>query len=252
VYISTRDGVGKSRTGRLVVDISRLANGGGRVLELHPEPVLSLGEMGTFDDNGVMPSWLVDDGGAQLLYYIGWNVIGAVPCRLSIGLAIGEDGGQTFRRRFQGPIIDRSMQEPFFATALCVICENDKWRMYYVSCTGWEDVLGRWEPRYHVKYAESADGINWELLGQSCIDAGPGEAMGRPCVFRHSDGYAMLYSRRSIAGYRSNRERSYRLGHAESADGISWAIKESDVGIERSVEGGTLRRWSILGCSRIV
>ena len=64
--------------------------------------------------------------------------------------------------------------------------ENDIWRMWYVSCTGWQQINGRWEPAYHVKYAESRDGIAWKLTGISCVDAGEGYAVARPCVFRHA------------------------------------------------------------------
>ena len=53
-----------------------------------PEAVISLGEPGTFDDSGVMPSWLIPDGDTLRLYYVGWNVIGTVPYRLSIGCGI--------------------------------------------------------------------------------------------------------------------------------------------------------------------
>jgi len=235
IYISTRDAQGKSRIARLTVDASDIGPGRPpRVLHFEPTPVLSLGEPGTFDDSGVMPSWLVADGDALRLYYIGWNVIGTVPYRLSIGLAISKDGGRTFQRYSQGPVVDRSDREPFFATAPCVHYENGVWRMWYVSCTGWRQILDRWEPCYHVKYAVSGDGFAWTITGKSCIDAEEGDAVGRPCVFRTGDGYAMLYSYRSITEYRTDPERAYRLGYAESKDGIHWQRMDDHVGIARS------------------
>jgi hypothetical protein len=171
------------------------------------------------------------------MYYIGWNVSGTVPYRLSIGLALSEDQGATFRRFSQGPIIDRGTHEPFFVTLPCVHKENATWRMWYVSCTGWEQILGRWEPAYHVKYAESEDGIAWNHTGISCIDLGGSYSVARPCVFRKGNRYAMLYSYRSLIKYRTDLQGAYRLGYAESDDGIKWQRMDDRVGIEHSTTG---------------
>ena len=49
--------------------------------------------------------------------------------------------------------------------------------------------------------------------------------------------YRMLYSYRSAKDYRSDPRQSYRLGYAESVDGINWVRKDNEVGIERSKNG---------------
>lgn len=237
VYVGCRDRDGKSRITRLVLDTSGMPEALPTACSIDPLPVLSLGEPGTFDDSGVMPSWLIQDGNTLRLYYIGWNVVGTVPYRLSIGLAISDDGGATFRRYSQGPIVDRNAAEPFFVTSPCVHRENDLWKMWYVSCTGWQRIQDRWEPTYHVKYAESQDGIAWTLTGISCVDAGDSLAVARPCVFRERGKYCMLYPYRSLAGYRTDFDSAYRLGYAESDDGIQWRRMDDRVGIERSPTG---------------
>jgi hypothetical protein len=89
------------------------------------------------------------------MYYIGWNPQKTVSYRLSIGLAISEDGGKTFNKVSDGPIMDRSIDEPFFNTAPCVIKENNKWKMWYMSYKKWEIINGIAEPFYNIKYAES-------------------------------------------------------------------------------------------------
>lgn len=237
VYVSIRDANGKSRIGRLTLDVSGLPAKLPTVIELEPEPILSLGAPGTFDDSGVMPSWLVEDSDALWLYYIGWNVLGTVPYRVSIGLAVSDDRGLTFRRYSQGPIIDLNIYEPFFATNPCVLKVNDTWRMWYVSCTGWQQIAERWEPAYHVKHAESHDGISWNLNRNSCLDYGADWAIARPCVFRRDDRFAMLHSYRSLTGYRTDPESSYRFGYAESDDGYSWQRLDEQAGITRSPSG---------------
>jgi hypothetical protein len=234
IYFGTRDGEGRSQLGYLEV----AADDPGNVLYLHDRPVLPLGERGTFDDNGIMPSWIIDHDGRKYLYYIGWNPQVTVSYRLAIGLAVSEDGGRSFRKVSAGPICDRAVDEPYFNTAPCVLREDGVWRMWYVSCTGWEIVDHRPEPRYHVRYAESRDGIVWRKTGRVCIDyAGPTEAIGRPCVYRDGGLYRMLYSLRGVRGYRTDPAHSYRLGYAESADGLNWTRRDDTVGIERSESG---------------
>lgn len=234
IYFGTRDKQGRSHITYAEVEAEYPQN----ILYVHHKPILPLGKPGTFDDNGVMPSWIVNHNNKKFLYYIGWNPQVIVSYRLSIGLAISEDGGISFGKYSDGPICDRSTDEPYFNTAPCVIVINGIWKMWYVSCTGWE-IINDWpEPFYHVKYAESSDGIHWTKTGQVCIDYDDfSGAIGRPCVFIEDGIYKMLYSNRSTKNYRTDPNQSYRLGYAESLDGIRWVRKDHDVGIERSASG---------------
>jgi hypothetical protein len=208
------------------------------VLYIHDQPVLPLGSRGTFDDSGIMPSWIANHQNKKFLYYIGWNVKVSVPYHLSIGLAISEDEGRSFYKVSEGPLLDRSIDEPFFNTAPCVLREENIWRMWYVSCTGWEENAERPEPRYRVRYAHSIDGIHWQRTNYVCIDyTETTDAIGRPCAYKQDGQYKMLYSYRDVWGYRTDRAQSYRLGYAESTDGIAWTRQDTEVGIERSASG---------------
>jgi hypothetical protein len=234
IYFGTRDHMGCSRPTFIEVH----GNDPQKILYLHDRPILVLGKLGTFDDHGIMPSWLVHHNKEIYLYYIGWNPQITVSYRLSIGLAISKDGGINFEKYSEGPICDRDLHEIYFNTAPCVMIDNGIWRMWYVSCTGWQIIDQRPEPSYHVKYAESSDGIHWRRTGQICIDYDEfTKAIGRPCVFFDSGIYKMLYSYRSVNSYRTDPEQSYRLGYAESSDGINWIRKDKEVGIARSEEG---------------
>jgi len=234
IYFSARDEQGRSRPAYIEVE----ADNPQKIVYMHDKPILPLGKLGTFDDNGIMPSWIVNHNGRKYLYYIGWNPQVTVSYRLSIGLAISEDRGETYRKYSEGPICDRAIDEPYFNTAPCVLVDGDVWRMWYVSCTGWE-IINEWpEPFYHVKYAESSDGIHWRKAGRVCIDYDDfTDAIGRPCVFINNGIYKMLYSYRSAKDYRTDPKQSYRLGYAESMDGINWVRKDDEVGIDRSESG---------------
>ena len=234
IYFGTRDQHGHSQTSYIEIDAEQPE----KVLYVHDKPILSLGEPGTFDDRGIMPSWLVSAESKKYLYYIGWNVTVSVPYHLSIGLARSDDGGETFHKISQGPLLDRSLEEPFFNTAPCVIAEDSRWRMWYVSCTAWERAGERLEPRYHVKYAESSSSTDWHKPNRVCIDYDERTgAIGRPCVYKDAGIYKMIYSYRGVCDYRTDPAQSYRLGYAESNDGLTWTRRDDEVGIERSASG---------------
>jgi predicted GH43/DUF377 family glycosyl hydrolase len=235
IYFGTRDAQNRTVTTYIEVD----ATDPSQVRYIHHQPVLGLGELGCFDDAGAMPSWIIDRGHLKYLYYTGWNTSTTVPYRNSIGLAISEDGGQTFERAFKGPLLDRTQYEPHFCAVPCVLVEDDKWRMWYLSGVRWDVFDGRPEPRYHIKYAESEDGINWDRRGIICIDFKSESEAGivRPSVIKDSGLYRMWYSYRGLENYRTDKNNSYRIGYAESEDGIDWTRKDENLGLPVSPSG---------------
>jgi len=226
IYFSSRDNLSRSQTGFIEVNITNSEN----ILQITNEPVLKIGECGTFDESGAMASWLVDHNNCMYLYYIGWNVGATIPFRNSIGLAISWDGGETFEKYGDGPIIDRSIYDACFVASPCVLIESGIWRMWYLSCIKWDVSANGAKHYYHIKYAESKDGIEWERKGIVCIDFKSNDeyAISRPCVLKEGSIYKMWYS------YRGE---SYRIGYAESKDGLQWERKDEEVGIDVSETG---------------
>lgn len=204
-----------------------------RVLYVHPEPVLDIGEIGAFDDCGVVPSSIVSVGNQLYLYYIGFQRAEKVPYMLFSGLAISEDKGQSFKRVFKTPILDRTPDEPFSRGAPFVHFDGEQWKMWYWSCTHWS-VEGN-QPHYNnvIRHATSRDGISWQMTGDVCVAPQDGDefAIGRPWVMASDNGtYDMWYSIRSKTDL-------YRIGLARSSDGIQWERADGDVGITVSDEG---------------
>ena len=235
VYFGTRDKYQRTVTG--VVDLQ--AEQVLKVARQYDEPALGLGEIGTFDDSGAMPSWIVTHEGKKYLYYTGWNRSTSVPYRNAIGLAVSEDGGLTFSRLYTGPVLDRSILEPYFCSQPCVMNDRGCWRMWYISCVAWHEINGKPEPRYNIKYAESKDGVLWSPQQITCIDFASDDEGGiaRPCVIKSNNDYIMWYSYRKIAEYRTHRDNSYRIGYAVSGDGLSWRRLDDHAGIDVSEDG---------------
>jgi hypothetical protein len=225
LLFSSRDMAGRSAVGGASLDLNK-----GTVAVYDERPLLEPGELGAFDDSGAMASCLVHDDGVQLLYYIGWSRGVSVPFYTFVGCATSQDEGRTFTRVSRGPILPRSSVDPFLTTAPWVMRDAGRWRMWYASGTGWSATNEGPQHRYHVKYAESDDGVEWRREGDVCIDYEDESeyAITRPCVVRDGDRYRMWYSRRGS---------TYRIGYAESSDAIKWIRKDDEAGIDVSPEG---------------
>ena len=209
-----------------------------RLTYVHPEPVMSLGELGTFDDGGIMPCCIIPHDGLLYLYYVGWNPSVSVDYRNAVGLAISRDGGLSFRRPFMGAIVDRSMEEPFFTASPWVMKASDRWHMWYASGTGFLRIDDRVEPLYLIHYAASDDGIRWNRSGRVCIHPlHPEEANARATVIRDEDGtYHMWFCYRGSRDFRDGKD-AYRIGYARSEDAVSWIREDEKAGIAYSDEG---------------
>lgn len=204
----------------------------GRVVFIAPEPVLDLGDVGTFDDCGVVVSSILYHDGARYMYYHGFQRTERAPYLLFTGLAVGAPDGVRFERHSRVPILDRTMADPFMRAAPCVISDDGLLRMWYVSCVGWSYTHSALHYRCDIRHAVSRDGVVWDGDGQVCV-APSGEdeyAVGRPCVIRDRDLYRMWYSRRSFSEL-------YTMGYAESRDGLAWERKDDLVGISKSETG---------------
>ena len=227
LYVSGRNADGCAQTGCCRVE---LTDGLPVVVSTSPEPLVGIGPLGAFDDRGVTTSAVVEHDGRLYLHYTGWTLGVTVPFYLFVGLAISDDGGRTFRKTSNAPILERTPDDPFMTASGAVLIENGLWRMWYVACSGWERVDGQPRHYYRIKYAESRDGVRWQRPNRVCIDYGsPHEyAIARPWVTRDGGRYRMWYS------YRGD---SYRIGYAESPDGLTWERLDDRAGIDVSAAG---------------
>ena len=221
IYFAGRNDKNQSQIGYVLIDLKEPD----KVLHYQQEPALKLGRLGTFDDNGVLPSCLLQDGSDLLLFTLGFKPGGTTRMDLFGGLAISVDNGNTFKRWSEAPIIGRNRVNPFINTAPWVIKETVGFRMYYVSGTEW---VNKDLPRYNIQTAVSDNGRDWQRDGTVAIDYEPGEnALARPYVIKENGIYRMWFS---------SKGEYYRPKYAESEDGVNWTRYNDAVDLEPTPE----------------
>lgn len=204
-----------------------------RVLRVSERPALDVGEAGTFDESGVTPICVGEHEGKTYLYYVGWQLGVKVRYYLFMGAAVSGDNSETFSRCSQVPLLDRSDGELFVRTAANILHDEGKWKMWYIAGDKWIDVRGKQVPTYNMRYLESADNLRWGKQGRVCLDlGGDGDeyGFGRPYIIKENNLFRMWYSIRTIS-------KGYRLGYAESHDGVAWTRKDDEVGIDVAASG---------------
>ena len=228
VYFSGLDEQNIGRTGFVDLD----ARDPARIVHESPNPVLDIGDIGTFDDCGANAFSIVTHDSKKYLYYQGWQRTERIPYLIFTGLAIDDGSGRGFEKHARTPILDRTGDDPFLRGAPYVLKQPDGFRMWYVSARRWL----RDEHGLHydvaIRRAVSDDGVRWAADEQPCIVPASADeyAVGRPSVLYEGGTYRMWYSVRSFS-------EPYRMGYAESADGIVWTRRDAEVGIERSTDG---------------
>lgn len=233
VYFSSRP----ERSLSLTTFVDLDAEDPGKVLHLNRDPILELGKPGTFDEHGIMPSCAVRDGATVYLYYSGWSRSASVPYTNSTGLAVSEDGGKTFRKVSEGPVLGKSLHDPYSATSPCVLKRAAAWHMWYCSGTGWLKIGEKYEHIYDIKYARSGDGVEWVPSGAAAVgQRSEYEAVTRPFVVERAGGYHMWFCYRGSHNFRDG-EDAYRIGYAHSEDLSRWRRDDAGHGIVPSATG---------------
>jgi hypothetical protein len=229
VYFAALDEKKFGRVG--FVDVS--ATDPTHVTRIADEPALDVGELGAFDDCGAVPSCVTVVRGRPALYYIGFQRTERVPYMLFTGLAFGRPGLEQWDRFARTPVLDRTDREPFSRSAPWILFENGGYRMWYWSCQKWEP-RGDGPPHYvnAIRHARSDDGIAWRPDEGHCLEPNPPEeySLGRPSVVRDGDRYRLWFSARAHGA-------AYRIGYAESTDGLTWDRDDRQAGITRSDAG---------------
>lgn len=230
VFLAFRDEANVGRIGW--IDVA--AENPMRVVALSEQPALDVGRPGAFDDNGVTPLSVVRDGDCLRMYYAGWQLTPRARYLLFTGLALSHDGGRSFVRYQETPVLDRSPSEFVIRSGAGVIKdpESDIWKVWYAAGSSLVDISGKAVPSYNLVYAESEDGIVWPSTGTvALMPQGPDEyGFGRPHVWRKGERYEMWYSVRSHS-------KNYQIGYATSRSGLDWERRDAEGGLPRSEAG---------------
>lgn len=240
VYFSTRerDVLGKYVSHISFVDFDK---GFKTIRNISDKTVVSLGELGCFDEHGIFPMNVLRKGERILAYTGGLSRRKSVSIEGAIGFVESEDGGTTFKKYGNGPVLAASLHEPFLIADPFVMVVGDVFYMWYIYGKVWKVFTdeGKGERVYKIAQARSSDGLAWERDGIQIIKnvLNEDECQALPTVIKVGERYHMYFCYRQANNFREVRESAYRIGYASSLNLKDWERDDSLGGIDVSTEG---------------
>lgn len=226
IFYSGRDAVNRSSVGAVDVDLAAR-----RVVREHHEPVFVHGAPGSFFADGVSIGNCYLAGGVRYMLFMGWQNPAGGHWRGDIGrLIVTPDLTLTLEREtpFLGidPTDAISLSYPWVAAD-----PAGGFRMWYGSTMAWD--AGNGEMLHVINQAHSTDGAHWTREGLAVpYQLGIAPAFSRPSIATGADGGLEMWF-----SYRGEAARTYRIGHAASADGRHWRLDLEHSGIDVAAAG---------------
>ena len=215
------------RLGYLDLDIENPAN----ILAYSKTPILDVGELGSFDEHGILPASLIKENNDLYMFYTAYQKQISVPYSILSGLALSKDNGETFFRTSNAPILDRINGELHQRSAAEIMKKDGVYKIWYTANIGWIDNGIHTVPKYDIKFLQSDNLFKWDGTPIQSLALKDDEyGLTTPQVFFENGIYKMYYSVRSIS-------KGYRLGYAESEDGITFERMDEKMEIDVSEYG---------------
>lgn len=218
IYVGAWDSEIISRLAYIDVDI----NNPTRVKKLSSTPILDIGRDGCFDDNGVFPAHVYNFGnGTVYLYYTGFQKLDKIAFSNFSGLAVSYDGGDTFKRISEAPVMDRADEGLYTRAGISIYpCDDSEEGFHCVYSAGnsWFYLNGKKRPVYEVFYQKTTDGIHFSTVGKKVVACNleVEHGLGRPQIIKLGDKFFVFYTRRII------KDMKYFLGCSYTTDFKTW------------------------------
>ena len=231
IYFSTRRKDKKNYFSEIrYVDLTKDLS---KIINVSSKPVIVEGGLGCYYEHGIFPFQPISIDDELYGFATGWSRRESVDIDMDIGLFKSIDSGKTFQEYFSGPVISKSVNEPFLIGDACVRNYNNMYFMWYIFGTEWIKKSSESKPErnYKIGFATSDDGKKWFKNGENkkLVDGVQiisniltHEAQAMPSVAKIGDGYLMVFCYRDVFDFRLNPINSYKIGAAYSYDLQTW------------------------------
>lgn len=161
--------------------------------------------------------------------FMGWKIEKNQHWKGYIGRLKLESDNLNFKLVGTEPFIKLDQEDKISISYPWVMKDNDIYKMWYGSTISWD--AGNGEMLHIIKYATSFDGEEWIKHGLAIpYEIGLAQAFSHPTVIKVEGVYHMWFSFRSGTG------QTYRIGYANSIDGIKWK-RSDELSLDVSING---------------
>jgi hypothetical protein len=221
VFFSGRNKENKSSVG--FVDIDLLTR---EIKDISEGTVFKYGNNNSFYSHGVSIGNIYKIANKDYMLFMGWQIRDNTHWRGDIGRLHLENNTHLTLEPKES-FIQCDDEDKISLSYPWVMFDEGIYKMWYGSTDDWTSSNG--EMIHVIKYATSKDGDKWDKHGLAIpFEIGVAQAFSRPTVIKDKDIYDMWFS------YRSGDGTKYRIGYAQSHDGLKWERKESGIDVSKS------------------
>jgi beta-1,2-mannobiose phosphorylase / 1,2-beta-oligomannan phosphorylase len=174
----------------------------------YPNPVLSPGEIGSWDDLAVHPGTVIYEDGNYYMFYSGWSDPSG---RWDIGFAESVDGINW--TKYPEPVLMGTSGWEYQIGPSSIIKIDSTYYLYYYM---------RYLPYLRIGLAMSTDRINWTRYPGNPVltydESWEGTGIYYPTVYEKNGQFEMIYMNQPGTGF----------GRATSINGINWEKDDSN------------------------
>jgi len=220
IYFTALDEKNMGRVGYVDVE----AHNPSKIVRVSQDPVLDIGNVGSFDDSGVNASCIIRHNNELIMYYQGWQHLNRVPYNVLSNAAISYDNGDSFQRYKSTPMLERKENEMNIRSAPFVLFDNSLWKLWYANgfFINGEDNKSLY---YGISHISSYSPLEFISASVKCLFPNhKADTFGytRPWIIIRNNLYLIWFSERSYS-------KKYRINFATSLDGITWQRKSDPI-----------------------
>ena len=152
IYASCRDKSGRSRIGLIDYNVKK------KLAKFRPNPIIKLGDLGTFDEMGMTYPWITVHNRKRFLFYTGWKLNKSTGFENNLGLLVFNKKKKFWERYSKASILPQNNFEPLGSGSASIYKGIKGFWMVYTCFLRWID---KKKHIYVPRIAFSKDLINW-------------------------------------------------------------------------------------------
>ena len=190
-----------------------------KIVDYSRESILELGEIGSFDEHGIVPTYIQDFGKTQYLHYAGYQKSKSAPFLIFSGKAVSNNYGKSWDKLSNTPYLDRNNSNTCFRVIHTIVNFEGKDFYFFGGGSTWVRIEKRLVPMYDIKLLIREKNSSPKSVEKTVIPLNGLRRIGRPNIYTRKRGFGMFLSTQSFEG-------QYRIAHTFSHDLLNW---ESDL-----------------------
>jgi hypothetical protein len=186
-----------------------------KLIDYSRKSILNLGDTGSFDEHGIVPTCIQDFGKIQYLHYAGYQKSKSAPFLIFSGKAVSNNYGESWTKLSNVPYLDRNNSNTCFRVIHSIVNFEGKDFYFFGGGSTWVKIDNKMAPTYDIKVLIRNKNNAEEDIEKTAVSLNGLRRIGRPNIYKSASGFGMFLSIQGFTG-------QYKIAHTFSNNLLSW------------------------------